>query len=146
AWRLTAGGNETVAFIQARLTAVPRELGPHAEKLLADLAAGDKSIRQAATERLSELGALATAALRAARDRQPAGEMRDRIDYLLEQADRAIPAGARLRAIRAVEVLEWTGTPTARLVLTELAAGVPEATLTQDATEALGRLAKPAER
>ena len=52
-----------------------------------------------------------------------------------------LPAGEVLRAVRAVWVLELTGTPAARQVLQKLAGGAPQARLTREARAALGRLA-----
>ena len=49
----------------------------------------------------------------------------------------------QLRAVRGVEVLEHIGTAEPRQLLTNLAAGVPDARLTREAKAALGRLAKP---
>jgi hypothetical protein len=50
---------------------------------------------------------------------------------------------ARVRHIRAVELLEELGTPAARKLLTELATGKADAPLTLDAGAALKRLGKP---
>ncbi|QJW96076.1 WD40 repeat domain-containing protein [Frigoriglobus tundricola] len=56
----------------------------------------------------------------------------------------AAPTDAtRVRHIRAVELLEGLGTPAARKLLTELAAGKADAPLTLDAAAALKRLGKP---
>jgi hypothetical protein len=49
----------------------------------------------------------------------------------------------RVQALRAVEVLEWIGTPEARKVLEALATGAPAARLTREARASLGRLPAP---
>src|SRR5579883_614068 len=51
-------------------------------------------------------------------------------------------AGTRLRQVRAVELLEGLGTPAAKKLLNELAAGATNAPLTFDASAALKRLGK----
>lgn len=51
------------------------------------------------------------------------------------------PVGEHLQALRAVEVLEWIGTPQAQEILRALAAGAPGARLTQEASASLQRLA-----
>jgi hypothetical protein len=66
--------------------------------------------------------------------------MRQRIDQILAKLDGPL-TGERLRAWRAIEVLEKIGTPDAQNLLKELAGGAPEAGVTQDALEALDRLA-----
>jgi Tol biopolymer transport system component len=143
-WRLTAGGDESVAFLRSRLAPVPRDLSPHVEQLLADLDSTSEAARQAATERLECLGPLAAPALRKAMTGRPAGETRDRIEYLLGRAGRAIPMGEHLRALRAVEVLERIGSPAARAVLAELAGGLHEAALTVEAARSRDRLERQA--
>jgi len=45
-----------------------------------------------------------------------------------------------LRALRAVEVLEWIATKEARSLLLELGKGAPEASLTREAAAACKRL------
>jgi hypothetical protein len=59
---------------------------------------------------------------------------------LLEGLDQAVPAGERLRTLRAVEALELIGTPQSREVLRHLAGGAPEARLTREAEASLRRL------
>jgi WD40 repeat protein len=137
AWRLVAGGDETTAFIRTKLQPVPRDIGPQVEKLIVNLAATDEATRQAAMQRLDEIGPPAAAALRTAAARQSRGETGDRIAYLLDNAERTIPSGGLLRAIRAVEVLKRIGSPAARAVLGELAAGLPDTVLTQVAAKAM---------
>jgi WD40 repeat protein len=108
-------------------------------KLVSDLGAADFADREAATAGLAKLGEAAAAGLRAAaKDDDP--ERRERAGKLLRTIDRA-DAPDRLRAERAVEVLEYADTPAGRAVLKGLAGGAPAARLTADATAALARLA-----
>jgi WD40 repeat protein len=139
-WRLTAGGDESVAFIKRQLPPVPQDLAPHVEKFLADLNAPGESTRQSATERLECLGMMVAPDLRAALPGRSAGETRDRIAYLLDRANRPIPAGGLLQAIRAIEVLERIETPAARVALANLAAGRPDAEITREAVQTCRRM------
>jgi hypothetical protein len=74
----------------------------------------------------------------------PSLEVRRRIEGLLEKAAHPVLPSERLRPLRAVEVLERTGTDDARAILKELASGMPEARLTEEARAALGRLGSAA--
>jgi hypothetical protein len=69
-------------------------------------------------------------------------EVRKRVIALLEKLDPL--AGERLREVRSVQLLEYIGTPPACEVLRQLAGGVPEAILSQEAKKALERLSKMA--
>jgi hypothetical protein len=68
-------------------------------------------------------------------------EVRQRIKQILDKLDPAADA-ERLRALRALQVLEYIGTPEAREHLRRLAKGVAHAQLTREAAAALERLAK----
>jgi WD40 repeat protein len=59
---------------------------------------------------------------------------------VLADDKRSISPGDGLRILRAVEVLEWIGDRPARELLEDLARGLPEARLTQDARASLERL------
>ena len=58
---------------------------------------------------------------------------------LLGDAAGPFPTGERLRQQRSLELLERLGTPAARRLLADLAAGAPEASLTLEARAALRR-------
>jgi hypothetical protein len=73
---------------------------------------------------------------------KPPLEVRRRIEKVLAKLDGPVADPWRLRELRAVEVLEHVGTPDARHVLKTLAAGVPEARMTQEASASLERLAR----
>jgi WD40 repeat protein len=108
--------------------------------LIKDLDSPRFGVRQAASAALEKLGELAEPALRQAVAGAPL-ETRRRLEVLLSKAD-GTPAPLRLRELRAVTALEWIGTAPARQVLKALAAGAPEARLTQEARASLLRLAK----
>ena len=70
-------------------------------------------------------------------ERQIASEF---LGHALGAADAPVlAAGDRLRAVRAVAVLERVGTPDAKALLGRLAKGAPAARLTREATDALRR-------
>ena len=109
--------------------------------LLAQLDSDEFAVREKATQALLALGEQAESALRTALAGNSSLEVRRRVEMILEQLEPS-KSLARLRALRAVEVLEHIGTPEAREVLEKLANGAPEARLTQEAKASLGRLAK----
>jgi WD40 repeat protein len=106
---------------------------------IVELGADRYPVREKATRALADLGRLAEPALKRAR-RQPAGEeVRTRLDDLITRLapDRS---PAELVQARAVAAMELAGTPAARKLLAEWAAGAPGARLTTDAMAALVRL------
>jgi hypothetical protein len=62
------------------------------------------------------------------------------VDAILQRITNVQPRGERLRELRALLILEQAGTPAARQLLEELAGGVAEVRLTQEAKAALGRV------
>src|SRR5262249_1545087 len=97
-------------------------------------------LRERATRDLALLDDLAEPALRQGLEGQPNLEQRRRIERLLHKLEGPLPPGDKLRQVRAVEGLELVGTPEARKLLQELAAGAPPARLTQAAQASLRRL------
>jgi hypothetical protein len=80
--------------------------------------------------------------LLAALKREPSLELRRRIEGLLSRIERGTPP-EELRDLRAVEVLEMVGNQEARQVLAELARGVAETRLADQARAAFARLSHP---
>jgi RNA polymerase sigma factor (sigma-70 family) len=117
-----------VAGVRARLA--PRNLVPNAEAVAAawsDLASADAPAAYRALRLLADAPA---ASLPLLRERLRPAQALDP-----KQTDQE-----RLRRVRAVEVLELLGTAEAKQLLGTLAAGVPDAELTQEAAAALRRL------
>jgi WD40 repeat protein len=156
AWTALAGGDAKAAFAAIRrLVAAPDQAVHLLKDRLPPAAAVDPqqvraairrldsakfADRQAAATELEALGERAAAELRAALKDAPSAEVRAAVQRLLDRIEAGTPAA--LRAIRAVEVLEYIATPAAREHLRVLAGGQPGAELTTAAAEALRRLEK----
>jgi RNA polymerase sigma factor (sigma-70 family) len=142
-WRLADAPADTLAWLRDKLRPIEPAPAELTRRLLADLDADSFEKRREAARRLKELGPLAGPALRQALVARPSAEQKRRIEEVLQELEAPAPPMAEaLRALRAVSVLERVGAPEARRVLAELAKGVPEARLTQEAKAALERLAR----
>ncbi len=100
----------------------------------------DFATRRKATEELEKLVELAEPAVRTALGRKPSLETAQRLEHILDMLTPGRNLD-QLRELRAVEVLEHIGTGT-RDLLASLARGAPSARLTQEARDALARMAK----
>jgi hypothetical protein len=137
-WRLQEAPQQAIPFLDARLRpgkAVARQI----EAWIADLDSAEFAVREKAQRELERLGGQASPLLKKALGRGPSPEVRRRVESLLATLE---SSGHHLRECRALEVLEYTRTPEARRLLEDLAKGVPEAHLTQEAKAALDRLAR----
>jgi WD40 repeat protein len=108
--------------------------------LIADLDKDDFVTRERATTDLREQGPGAAAALREVVARSTSAEARRRAEGMLQDMEHGVLPPRELRALRAVEVLEWIATPEARARLLELTKGAPDARLTREAAAACKRL------
>jgi WD40 repeat protein len=139
--RLAGAGDRAVAFLADRLRPAPRASADRLAHLVADLDSESFAVRRQAARELEDLGEVAEPALRRARTNGTSAEARRQVEVLLEKLP-LTGSAARLRAFRAVEVLEVIDTPAARRLLERLAGGAPEARLTREAHAALDRLAR----
>jgi WD40 repeat protein len=114
--RLAAAPERSVALLARRLV-VGEAPGPRVARLVADLDSEDFATREKASRELARLGDLALLGLRAAESSGPSLEVRRRIEDLLPELEAPEPSPERLRALRAVEVLELVGTPEAMRAL-----------------------------
>jgi hypothetical protein len=133
----------SVPFLRERLKPIPALPPERLRALIAALDAKEFVAREKALKALGDLRRVAEPALQAALKNGPALEARRRIERLLAELGNrevAVRAGDGLRVLRAIQALEAVGTPAARAVLELLGEGAPEATETQDARAALGRL------
>jgi hypothetical protein len=100
--------------------------------------------QQVAFKELAELGEAATAACHKAWAGKTSPELSRRLEMLLDkqEQDRLSPSPPRLRILRALEALEFAGTPKARHFLQKLADDASEVFMTREAKAALERLAR----
>jgi hypothetical protein len=140
--RLAAAPRQAAALCRERLRPVADADAGRVTRLLAGLDSENFGVREKATKELEKLGESALPFLKRALGGGPPLETRRRVEALLEKA--ANLSSDRLRALRALEVLEQAGTPEARQALETLAEGVAEARLTREAKAALERLARRA--
>jgi RNA polymerase sigma factor (sigma-70 family) len=141
--KLTAGPQLAVAFLREHLHPVAAADEKTVARLVADLDAEQFAVRERATAELEKLGEAAGADMRKALDAGPSTETRRRLTALLDQVENGQwnLSRERLRALRAVEVLERIGSAETRRVLARLAVGAAGARLTREANESLRRLA-----
>ncbi len=137
------------ALTQAPRHALPllsRQLRPappfakNLAKWLTDLESDDFAVREKATEQIGRLGRPAAPILRKALDGRLSAEARRRVKQALTKTEQAKRTPEELRQLRAVLVLEQTGSAEARALLRGLAAGADGVPLTREAKAALRRL------
>ncbi|HZY88468.1 MAG TPA: sigma-70 family RNA polymerase sigma factor [Gemmataceae bacterium] len=138
--RFLAGPAKAVEWFAARLTPASSPGPARVKALIADLDNADFATRERTTADLKEHAAVAAAALRAVLAKSPSAEARRRAAGLLREVEKGVIPPRELRALRAVEVLEWVATPEARARLLELTKGAPGARLTRAAAAACERL------
>jgi RNA polymerase sigma factor (sigma-70 family) len=140
---LRADPTRSIPFLKERLK--PRDQGvdeKKIKKLIADLDDDAFKTREAATTELQKLGKKAEPALRQALANAPSAEVLTRVKKLLVLLGENAPLTAeQQRDIRVVRVLELTGSPEAKKLLEALVKESPGWWVTQEAKEALERLA-----
>ena len=140
-WSLAAVPRQAVPLLRDRLRPATPVPADRLRKLLADLDSNEPQRREAASQQLAELAEQAEPALYEALNAKLSPEQRRRIEAL-RAGPSVVRSPEKLRAVRAIQVLEQCNVPEARQVLRTLAKGSPEAGLTQEANAALERLAK----
>jgi hypothetical protein len=143
--KLCTSPTQAVTLIQQRVRPATPPQRERLVRLLADLESTRFERRRRAQSELEALGELAEPALRQALADDPPLNLRQRIERLLNLVGKA-PPPAKLRELRAVEVLELIDGSAARKVLRGLASGAPTARLTRQASSAVHRLGKKAAR
>jgi hypothetical protein len=135
---LAAHPKEATALLAKRLRRVEPMPVKEVERHIAALDSDDFEARERAFSRLEALGKGAEGELRAASAKSKSLEVRKRTQELLGRMGRVTPE--RLRALRAVEVLERVASAEAKRILARLAKGAAGALETQDTKAALERL------
>jgi predicted Zn-dependent protease len=113
-----------------------RQSAPAADPRWPDLESKEFAVRSKASQQLTGLGPSIERALRQALADAPAFEVRRQVESLLQSIEQQ-----QVRDRRAIEVLEWKNTASARQLLEKLSQGAPDALITQEAKSSLTRLA-----
>jgi WD40 repeat protein len=144
-WELAGDPQSASALLRKRLVPVKIDVDERRLRaLLADLDSDDFDKRESASRALAALGAAAEVPLRRALADAPSAEVQRRLRGLLDALKHEpTPDDHRLR--RAVQVMELCATAEARKVLRHWAGGAAGASLTEQAKEALKRLADKAD-
>ncbi len=138
--RLAAVPEQTLPLLREHLKAVAAPDFKRVRQLVRELDSDDFATRQRATEELEHHADAAASLLREILAKEkPTLEVRKRLQQILANLDDNLEA---LRAVRAVEVVEWIGSPDAMRLLDEWAKGAEGARLTREALAAKRRLAR----
>jgi WD40 repeat protein len=137
-WALAGSMKHSAAWLGERLKPIVAADDKRTAKLIVELDHNRFPTRDRATRELEDLGDAAAPALRQALTANPSPEVRERIEVLLRRLDSLPPD--RLRSLRAIEALEYSGAAEARILLGKLAGGLAEAQLTREAKGAVERL------
>jgi WD40 repeat protein len=130
---------DSVAWIKDRLKPAAPLDADRVRDLIKQLDDTRYKVREQATSDLLNIGEQLLPVIHKALDARPSPESEKRLRELREKMTSMMLQGERLRAFRAVEVLELIGTPQARQVLQALADGAAEALRTRSAQAALRR-------
>jgi WD40 repeat protein len=134
---LARGGDQTIALLRQKVKPVTEA---ELSGLMRDLDGQRFAIRDKAIKRLTSLGRFVEPRLREELSMKPPLEVRRRIEDILNVITREQRPIEEVRLLRALEVLEMLGTPAAKEVLRELAAGASGCELTSEAKGVLERL------
>jgi hypothetical protein len=137
-----AGAKQAVTFLKQHLRAVvPRPVNAKdVANWIKDLDADEFSTRQEATRELKQAGKAAESALQETLKKNPSTEMRRRVELLLDDLETTEWDLQIVGPLRALEILEYVGSPEAQELLKELTLGEAKAEFTQEAKAALSRL------
>jgi RNA polymerase sigma factor (sigma-70 family) len=138
--RLAASPQQVVPFLRDQLRFPAPPDTERVSQLISNLGSDDFNTRSSAFRELEKLGEGAAPALaKALKDAGPL-ETRRRLEQLLEKADPAAATPARIRQLRALQVLELTGTVNARSLLESVAKQAPAGMIREAARAALKRM------
>jgi WD40 repeat protein len=138
---LIAAPRQAVDYLKQHLRPASAAEAGRVAALVAALGDAKFAARQEAEVELERLGELAGSALREALRGNPPLALRQRVERLLAKAFGPVPAGDRIRDLRAIELLERIGGEGARGVLEAMTRGAPDARPTKEAKAALARSA-----
>jgi hypothetical protein len=140
-WAFVRTPDKSIAFFQTHLKPAAPPERKMVEQLIEELGHEKFAVRTKANGALEKLGDLVAGPLQdALRREQLVLEARQRVEKLVKGLRGPVTQPERLRAIRAVETIEYIGTSEARKLLEQIARGAAGARLTVEAQEAVERL------
>lgn len=139
--RMAGAPEQAAALLGKELKPIPVVGEEEIAALVLNLSSDDYKVREGATHALTKIGAQALPVMKKALSGDITLEGRKRLERLVEQASSQTSVSL-VRVLRAVEVLERTGTADARRVLESLSGGAPQALVTREAKASLQRLAQ----
>jgi WD40 repeat protein len=141
-WELVRAPRLSVPWMKEHLRAVEPLTKARLAALVADLDAAAFAVRQAAMGQIEWQGELAVPALKEVLEGKPSLELKNRVELLLTKLEGRTPPPSRIRAGRAMAILEQIGSNEARQVLQGLTIGADNAWLTREARASLNRLTR----
>jgi hypothetical protein len=133
-----------VTFLGKHLKPIREPSAEQIKQWITELGSETFATREAAEKNLRHISGRFAPALRRAREKSDDLEVKRRLDAILKQAEHHETRPKDLRLLRALEVLERSGTTDARKILTEVANGDTDALLTHEAKASLRRIARRA--
>ncbi len=121
--RFLAEPGKAVDWFTAQLTRRVQLSSARVKALIADLDADDLATRDRATAELEKHWSVTAGAVRAVAAQSASAEARRRAEIIVRRIERSVTPPEELRALRAVEVLEWLATREALTLLRKLARG-----------------------
>lgn len=137
-----AAPKQAVAVFRKKIPPITMERQQQAEAWIAELDDADYTKRDRAMKDLLGIAHLFTPLLKARHKGAQAGEMRNRLAFVLWQTSKEKTPLPLVHELRVLALLEEMATPDARELLSQLAQGAPQARLTVEAQTALIRLTK----
>lgn len=141
--RLAQDTKTTLALAEKKLQPIVVPPAKEIQALIQELEADEFEKREAATTKLAAFGNAIAGQLKEAAEKSEVAEIRLRCNELLDKAGKRFEqSGPMLQQTRAVQLLEWIGTPDAVALVKKLAGGAKEAHQTTEAAAALARVEK----
>lgn len=131
---------QSIPFLARKLPPAQPPAVESTQALIAALGSADFKKRERASAELETLGRIAESTMREAVESNKSAEVTRRLQTILNRIAHSPPLPEELRAVRAVEAVEWIGTPDAVKLLRAWAGGAAGARLTEEAAAALARL------
>jgi RNA polymerase sigma factor (sigma-70 family) len=138
-WTLARAGKQSVPMLKERLQRVATGDANSIAGLIADLDSRQFAVRQKAMQTLGEMGDAAEAALRKFVTGNPALEVRQRVEQILDKRDKD---PEMFRSLRAIEALENIGSAESRAALETLVKEAANPRIAEAASAALKRESK----